>query len=97
MTEDWRKALGIDYNNELDDGIQKYKGDYYLDGVFMQKIIPDEVFFVHQFLTFNKGINGYLGIGGFAFFTMESEPYLYDKKKARTFTFVNRDLTNRVE
>jgi hypothetical protein len=25
----------------------------------MQKIIPDEVFFVHQFLTFNKGINGY--------------------------------------
>jgi hypothetical protein len=59
MTEDWRKALGIDYNNELDDGIQKYKGDYYLDGVFMQKIIPDEVFFVHQFLTFNKGINGY--------------------------------------
>ena len=44
MTEDWRKALGIDYNNELDDGIQKYKGDYYLDGVFMQKIIPDEVF-----------------------------------------------------
>ena len=59
MTEDWRKALGIDYNNELEDGIQKYKGDYYLDGVFMQKIIPDEVFFVHQFLTFNKGINGY--------------------------------------
>jgi len=59
MTEDWRKALGIDYNNELDDGIQKYKGNYYLDGVCMQKIIPDEVFFVHQFLTFNKGINGY--------------------------------------
>ena len=59
MTEDWRKALGILVNDELDEGIQKYKGDYYLNGVYMKKVIPDEAFFVHEFLRFNKGINGY--------------------------------------
>ena len=59
MTEDWRKALGIDYEEDAGEGIQKYKGSYYLNGIAMQKIIPDEVFFVHQFLRFNNGINGY--------------------------------------
>ena len=59
MTEDWRKALGIDYEEDAGEGIQKYKGSYYLNGIVMQKIIPDEVFFVHQFLRFNNGINGY--------------------------------------
>ena len=59
MTEDWRKALGIDYEEDAGEGIQKYKGSYYLNGIVMQKIIPDEVFFVHEFLTFNKGIKGY--------------------------------------
>ena len=59
MNEDWRKALGIDYEEDAGEGIQKYKGSYYLNGIVMQKIIPDEVFFVHQFLRFNNGINGY--------------------------------------
>ena len=59
MTEDWRKALGIDYEEGAGEGIQEYKGSYYLNGIAMQKIIPDEVFFVHQFLRFNNGINGY--------------------------------------
>tara|TARA_B100000780_G_scaffold248233_1_gene193493 strand:- start:342 stop:1016 length:675 start_codon:yes stop_codon:yes gene_type:complete len=52
MTEDWRKIIE-------GSGVQKYKGSYYLDGREMKKIIPDEVFFVHQFLTFVKALPGY--------------------------------------
>ena len=52
MTDDWRKITE-------GSGVQKYKGSYYLDGKEMKKIIPDEVFFVHQFLTFVKALPGY--------------------------------------
>ena len=52
MTDDWRKITE-------GSGVQKYKGSYYLDGREMKKIIPDEVFFVHEFLTFVKALPGY--------------------------------------
>ena len=66
MTEDWRKALGLDYVEE--DEVVEYNGELYVNGqkadklsknLKLNKNVSDENFFIHEFLIFAKSISSY--------------------------------------
>jgi len=66
MTEDWRKALGLD--NVAEDEVVEYNGELYVNGERADKLsknlkinknVSDENFFIHEFLIFAKSISSY--------------------------------------